>query len=311
MNVQHREGDAAGTEAQDWFERGLWWSQMPKAKPSFKRRIIGSLLKGYGRLRPPSGEKICLVHTGRCGSTVLANMLQSHDDLYWDNETLGRSTRWFLNKYPDAYLGPRPGESPVTAVSRRFWRARGNRFGFEVKPQHLMAFGLTDMNAVGSFFSRLGVGPRIALTRRNVLRKLISAERGATQGVMHVKVGSSNPTSGSSGAKGEFELSLHRVHSFAGKPMTIEEALLELDASDRSIAAFSGPDALQLVYEDDILGDPRVAYLKVVDFLGMRSTDPKVSLRRTNIGGLDEIISNGDAVRARLRNTPWEWMCED
>ena len=131
----------------DWFTIGRWWSEMPSAGPGLKRRVIGRLLRLRGMIQSPKPGRICLMHTGRTGSTVLANMLRAHPELYWDDETLGRRTRWFLNEHPKAYLGPRPAQSPVGEVARRFWRASGCRFGFEVKPMHLMAFGLTDLAA--------------------------------------------------------------------------------------------------------------------------------------------------------------------
>ena len=288
----------------DWFTVGRWWSEMPSAGPGLKRRIIGALLELRGLLRPPKEGRICLVHTGRTGSTVLANMLRAHPELYWDDETLGRRTRWFLNQNPDAYLGPRPAQSPVGEIARRFWRARGTRFGFEVKPMHLMAFGLTDLTATDRFFSRLWVTNRIGLVRRNLLRRLISSERFVDQGLAHMKTTSSSET------RKPFELSLDAMHSYAGKPLTLEEALREAQAAAEVVPRLCGPDTLQLVYEDDIQDDPRVAYRKVVDHLGLTSTDPEVSLRRTNVGSLDDIVANAEAIRARLRGTEWAWMCE-
>ena len=289
---------------QDWFTVGRWWSEMPSAGPGLKRRMVGRLLQLRGLVQSPKPGRICLVHTGRTGSTVLANMLRVHPELYWDDETLGRRTRWFMNEHPNAHLGPRPAQSPVGEVARRFWRASGSRFGFEVKPMHLMAFGLTDLPASDRFFDRLGVTHRIGLVRRNLLRRLISSERFAVQGLTHQKVTSSSET------RKPFELSLDAMHSYAGKPLTLEEALREAQAAAEVVPRLCGPDTLQLVYEDDIQNDPRVAYQKVVDHLGLPSTDPEVSLRRTNVGSLDDIVANAEAIRARLRGTEWAWMCE-
>jgi hypothetical protein len=133
--TKHSEQTSADTD-QDWFTIGRWWSEMPSAGPGLKRRMVGRLLQLRGLIQSPKPGRICLVHTGRTGSTVLANMLRAHPDLYWDDETLGRRTRWFMNEHPNAHLGPRPAQSPVGEVARRFWRASGSRFGFEVKPMH-------------------------------------------------------------------------------------------------------------------------------------------------------------------------------
>lgn len=302
--TKHSEQTPADPD-QDWFRIGRWWSEMPSAQPGLKRRMVGRLLQFRGLIQSPKPGRICLVHTGRTGSTVLANMLRVHPELYWDDETLGRRTRWFMSEHPNAYLGPRPAQSPVGEVARRFWRASGSRFGFEVKPMHLMAFGLTDLPASDRFFDRLGVTHRIGLVRRNLLRRLISSERFAVQGLTHHK------KTASSGPRKPFELSLDGVHSYAGRPLTLEEALREAQAAAEVVPTLCGPDTLQLVYEDDIQDDPRVAYHKVIEHLGLTSTEPEVSLRRTNVGSLDDIVSNADAIRSRLRGTEWAWMCED
>ncbi|MAH67343.1 MAG: hypothetical protein CMJ27_13365 [Phycisphaerae bacterium] len=265
------------------------------------------MLQMAGRLRGPVRGRICLIHSGRCGSTVLARMLEEHPGLYWDGETLGRRLRWWLNEHPDAYLGPRSGACPFEEVKRRFWRSPGTRFGFEVMPRHLMAFGLTDIAACERLLAGVGAGQRITLLRRNQLRRLISTERGAIHGVMHERVRDGR----AAGGKRPFEMPLDRLHSFAGKPMSIEEGLTEYASSDAMIPVLGGSDALHLVYEDDVLADPRIAYEKVVAFLGLESTHPEVPLRRTNPGRLEDVVSNAAAIRERLRNTCWAWMCHE
>ena len=269
--------------------------------------MVGRALQMAACLRGPVRGRICMIHSGRCGSTVLARMLEEHPGIYWDGETLGRRLRWWLNEYPDAYLGPRPGACPFGEIKRRFWRSPGTRFGFELTPRDLMAFGLDDIVACERLLKGAGVDRRIILLRRNHLRRLVSAERGAIHGVMHERVRDGRAASG----RRPFEMPLDRLHSFAGKPMSIEEGLAEFASSDGMIPVLGGSDALRLVYEDDVLADPGIAYEKVVAFLGLESTHPKVPLRRTNPGRLEDVVSNAAAIRDRLRNTCWAWMCHE
>ena len=67
-----------------WKVRNL----MPEAVESYSIRTYRRILqlKGYLSSRKRPGVVIML-HIGRCGSTVLANMLAQNSNVYWDGKT--------------------------------------------------------------------------------------------------------------------------------------------------------------------------------------------------------------------------------
>jgi len=72
-----------------------------------------------------------------------------------------------------------------------------------------------------------------------------------------------------------------------------------------------GRDVLDLTYEGDVAEDPRRAYRRICDFLGVNDEPVEIRYGRTTPQKLTEIIENFDEVKAALAGTEFEWMAEE
>ena len=65
---------------------------------------------------------------------------------------------------------------------------------------------------------------------------------------------------------------------------------------------------LELVYEEDIERDPRIAFNRICSFAEVDQVEIAPDLVRIQTQPIDQLIANCDEVRAALRTTPYEWM---
>ena len=70
-------------------------------------------------------------------------------------------------------------------------------------------------------------------------------------------------------------------------------------------------DTLELIYEEDILENPKVAYDKVCKFLSIAEKSPRIQFRRTNPFTIAEVVVNIAEVRDALKSTKYSWMVDD
>ena len=96
-------------------------------------RLIGPVTS---RWRPGG---VAMFHTGRCGSTVLSDLLDQHPRVYWDGETYGRVIEGIKRS------GRQRSEvdfDSVGYVAARLKRSGRNWFGFDLKFSHVTEFGM-------------------------------------------------------------------------------------------------------------------------------------------------------------------------
>lgn len=79
---------------------------------------------------------------------------------------------------------------------------------------------------------------------------------------------------------------------------------------DRLASALAGSDVLDLSYERDIAEDPKVAYGRVCDWLGVERVPVNVTLQRANTLEVRDVILNWSDVRDALSETRYAWMVQ-
>lgn len=269
-----------------------------------KSAVTRSLVDVVGTLRHPFAlsERVVMLHTGRCGSTVLADMLHQHGDIYWAGEVFARMTE----RHRDIAPGPE-ALAAVIRKSRRAGRYTGKTFfGFELKylpQQHIrqdyLALTLEDCLAR---LRRLRFTRFIVLRRENYLRQAISVQIGRQQRRWHAKSTPEKPT--------RVVLNLDEYRP-APRRMTLLDEFQSLDGNHARLQQLLSPDeALYLSYEGDILNDPTQAYRKCCKFLGVTPASPKIALARTNPFPYEQMVANMPAISALLRNTNYAWMLD-
>jgi hypothetical protein len=240
---------------------------------------------------------VAMFHTGRSGSTVLANMLNDHSEVNWGGELLGRmNERYrFMMRKPDA---------PQSIIERSCYSRLSRIYGFETKylPQQNHRVDM-DLEDYISLLRRLHFTKFIVLHRNNYLRQIVSLQVARESKELHVGREAKVPT------KVEINVDAFLVGNVQ---MPLLELLNSLDSNyARLKAIFTKDEALLLSYEDDVLGDPRIAYRKMCGFLGIEDEGPEVRLRRTNPFPVVDMISNIDQVASVLKPTKYSWMLND
>jgi len=243
---------------------------------------------------------VLMIHVGRCGSTVIGNMLDQHPDIYWDGEIY--HTKW-------RYNGFKFRDFDSEKFIKRQMVVSGKRYyGFELKPladQHL-AIVKKNMEEFLDEMKRCGVTHYIVLERKNYLRRMISQYAGTKSNVRHIEGAQSiltqvsiNPDAVSFG------------HVSDTKPLL--ECFDEIRDVYAQTLQLLGPErVLQLHYEDDILNKgPFIAYARICDFLGVEQMNPPVKLSVTNPFRVSDMIYNYDEIKEVMTGTPYEWMLEE
>lgn len=225
------------------------------------------------------GKKMLLVHIGRCGSTVLANMLQQVKGVQWEGEHF---------QYPDrhSFNGEKGFKDYVQNMSITIF---AHTFGFELKPYHLEAFSL-NLSDLASFFSDWHV---VLLKRDNLLNKIVSSDISMAKRQWHVASGvnfSKSPVHLDTNPNSDKYL-LHRFQWLESQINLMEQTF---------------PNAPILVFEKDVLMGPEEGFQKVMDFLDLKQPQVQPTLSRTNPESQKILISNYDEVCELLKGTKYE-----
>ncbi len=251
-----------------------------KTTRRYVRRVLDPLY------RPQRHARIVMFHNGRSGSGVLGRILNDHPRILWDGELL-RDTK--IAKYLR-----RGNFDPWEYIRHTEYKAGRYCYGFEMKYRHMCQLNIAKKEFLENV-SNLGYAHFILLERRNLLRRIISQRILLKAGFAHLR----------NGQKPE----LYSVH------LDTKDLLKTLELAEREVIEMQkllqGKSFVHLIYEQDILSDPLIAYEKVCVFLGLSVHPLKPRLRRTNPFMLHEMLSNYQEVAKTLRNTPYAWMLDD
>lgn len=254
----------------------------------------------------PEGTRITMFHIGRCGSTVLGNMLDEEPTLFWDSEALDpRIDR--VHRMPELLERERFDRKAFDReVRRRFVNAGKRRYGVEFKHEQINLYGIRDPNEARDILKSAGFGVFVSLIRKNVLRQLVSTLRGIAIGNMHINAGDKK---GLNMKPIDLDPAGFRVRN----GQKIEPLEAHLDRRERSLEWLkeaAGDDALHLEFETHVLKDPRVGYELLCKHIGIEARDQAPSLTRTNPQPVDQLLADPKAWRDRLKGTRFEWMMD-
>jgi len=270
---------------------------IPFAESSYKK--INRFLNIFYRK-----EQIAMFHMGRCGSTVLGNMLNAHSKVFWDSEIFVKHMKYMQSEKSKEKKG-----FVERTIEWSCHRKVSRIYGFETKylsQQHLShKFINMDLEDYITLLLKLGFSKFIVLHRKNYLKRAISVQAGRQTKKWHSEQDATAP-----------EKITIDINSFTTEDEIRQEHILDLfrcadESFNRLKKLLSHNDTLFLTYEDDILEDPRVAYKKVCDFLGVVDEAPKIELHRTNPFRYEDMVINFEKVKAVLKDTNYSWMLDD
>ena len=186
---------------------------------------------------------------------------------------------------------------------------------FEVKylpDQNLGLYPQLDVQDWLNLFFAYGYTHHLLMHRRNGLRRIISHFR-ALQSGQYV-VGSSSDVVKCSPVTIPLE---GIIHGFGTRTLLgwLEEYERGHEYMQNRLGALAKSNSdfswLELVYEDQIEHDPRMAYRDVCNFLNLPAVDVDLRLRKISPGRLVHLIANLDEVRDCLSPTRFAWMLSE
>ncbi len=260
---------------------------------------------------------VAMFHVGRSGSTVLGDLLHQNPAVHWDGEIYERIFQEVGRKVGPLFLA---SDAPPLAFEQQAWRTflpsdplrylqerievtPKSVYGFEVKFFHLRFFGMSIVDYVAGL-KLFGFDAFLLLKRRNFLRGVVSSLVAAQAKQYHFR----------------------NAEEVRCRPIVLDLERIEMDREEKSFFQFlekynamfelleellEGERVLELVYEDDLLDDPRRGYRKVCEFLNLSDDPSEVRFVRSTPFPLREILVNFEEVARTLRGTPHAWMLDE
>ncbi len=231
-----------------------------------------------------------MFHTGRCGSTVLADLLDQHTQIVWDQESV---------KPP---LWRRRGDIRKFLQLSSAWSFT-NFVGFETKFYHVRFHGFS-LDGYVSMLKELGFEHFIVLRRRNYLRQVLSSQILKLSSISHISASKAPQLT-------RIQLNAEKL-SRQREEKTLVEHFEWMDKDyDELEGLLSNQNILCLRYEDDIAENPVAAYDKICEYLSVEAEPVTVELGKGNPFALQDMIENFSEVEKTLSGTPYEWMLYD
>lgn len=260
-------------------------------------RVFDQMIGLMGSSRRPG--VIAMYHVGRCGSTVIGQLIDQHPKVFWDGEIYFQ--KWKESKFKFETF------SNVRFLRRRMLASSDRYYGFELKfldSQHLAIINSSIEKVVDDFIAS-GVNKHIILERKNYLRMLISWVVGRQRMQHHIK-------SDEKAILTKVRLEANNL-SFGTiqKPKSLIDWFQTIEDAYRNLRLLlSETENLDLIYEADIENDPYIAYRRVCSFLGLEEKATELTLSRTNPFPVADMLDNYDQIVQILRGTKYEWMLD-
>jgi hypothetical protein len=254
-----------------------------------------------GSLRRPGA--IAMFHIGRCGSTVMADLLSQTGKIFWAGEIYQDYCTALDAKGVTLCPNSLAGESPYPLLRDQMPLSGSKYFGYAVKFYNLRCYGITAAAYVREI-KKMGITHFILLDRRNYLRKVVSSVVARSTGKYHVAKGS--------GAKlVQVKIDIDALDIDYNKQPLLDHLRGFRDDTANFEDLMREEAFLRLVYEDDIMAGPLKAVNRVCDFLQIPHVEGTVNFSRTTPFPLREVIVNFDEVAAALTGTEFAWMLND
>ena len=234
-----------------------------------------------------------MFHAGRSGSTVLTDLLRQHPKIFWDGEINNAYIQKWHKK--NVVIGNRNFVEAIRRVQKRMICAPKKKFyGFEALLYDFL-FGRINLSDYIKHINNLGINYFIILTRRNILRNIVSHRIAGRSGHYHR----------SSKEKVQMTRISLDISNLIEKLQNNQNYFRMIDdlTKDKKV--------LRLSYEDDISQNPAIGYRRVCNFLDIECLKLPVRYKKSNPYKLTELIYNFKEVEHTLHGTPFKWMLYD
>jgi hypothetical protein len=236
--------------------------------------------------------RVVMFHVGRCGSTVVAELLKQHRRITWDGELFEPVIR---EKLDERDLGA------AGLLKARVDQAQ-DVYGFELKylPSHHQRILDLSLDDLVDLAEQVGVSHYVTLHRRNYLRRVVSGAIGRERKRWHRKGDEGEPSTIT-------HLDLESIPFGPRKPLLKVFEELGQGEGDLKIR-LAAKTTLELTYEDDIESDPLSAYNSICEFAGLEAESVETTLHPTGDRPLSAMVENYAEVESLIKGTRYEWM---
>ena len=274
-----------------------------------------------------------MLHNGRCGSTVVGDLLAQNPNIYWASELYEPIiAKWKEEtKQEFAYLTKETiVKNPIAILKNSISETTKPYYGVVFKPFHFTISGSSATEFLNQSFL-LNFTYFILIRRKNRLRIIVSdkvarkknawhfyGEDIAKLEKIHLPLNQHKPLVKKILETIRLPLNQHKllvkrilekIRLLLNKPEPLVERIENLEIQMQEVETLlAGKNVLNLTYEDDIEQDPQRAYRSICEFVDMEATKASVNLSKTNPFPLKDMIENFAEVKAALHNTPYEWM---
>lgn len=231
------------------------------------------------RMRGVTGQtdfkRFIILTRSRTGSNLLVSFLNSHPNIYAEEEIVNRLHGRDYRKILSTVFGKQPGEIKAKGFKIFYYHPLDDNTGMI----------WDDLAAMDDLLV-------IHLKRRNILRTLISRKIAEMQDVWRMTSGPGDQASD------------RKTVSF-----TVEELdegfnrtrEMEKDGERR----FASHSSLTVYYED-MVADPNRIFRDITKFLGVPNFQPQTSLRKQNPERLSTLVDNYQDLKEAFSKTTWD-----
>ena len=238
-----------------------------------------------------------MLHNGRCGSTVVGDLLAQNPNIHWASELYEPIiAKWKEeNQQEFAYLAKEQiVKNPIEILKNSMNETTKPYYGVVFKPFHFTIANSSATEFLNQSFL-LNFTYFILIRRKNSLRIIVSDKVARKKNTWH--------------SCREDIAKLEKIHLPLNQPKPLVERIRNSGRTMQEVETLlAGKNVLNLTYEDDIEQDPQSAYRSICEFVDMEATKASVNFNKTNPFPLKDIIENFAEVKAALHNTPYEWM---
>ncbi|HPK05233.1 MAG TPA: hypothetical protein PK908_05000 [Bacteroidales bacterium] len=238
---------------------------------------------------------VVMFHIGRCGSTLLSNILGQHSLI----ESRGEIFIPFMKQKAKGETVPTIDDILLNQKGIK----QKNIQLFELKflaEQHLSLYNLEIEEFIETCFN-YGYNRFIVLERKNYLRRMISHCVSQESNIFHVNQNQEIKLT-------KIELNLSNIKVGIKSHSLIDWLKIISDSYEKIRLTLSNYDFCDIVYEDDLLKDASIGYNKVCNYLNITPESINITTKRINPFRLQDILINYKEVDNYLHNTIFEWM---
>lgn len=272
-----------------------YWKQNSPRIGIWARSIQQNL---YRLLHGRSSQKrIAMFHAGRCGSSVLADMIGQHSDVHWASEVFENMLPCFYNMSDQNRAKARITAS-IHPPTKAF-------YGFETKylPEQHFRKELANHSPQSyiKLLKQLGFEYYILLYRENHLRRAVSTAIGAKTNQWSSVDRRQQKTT--------VRLDPEKFVSY-GETITLKKFFESIEMRHREVKqAIGDMPLLELSYENDVYADPTIGYKRICDFIGTEAIpSTQVRLQKQNPTAISDLVENYEELSSYLSGTRYEWM---